>query len=44
MPEERVDGVTVVRDRKGAQRALQALYAHRDEYFACDTEVGGWVV
>ncbi len=44
LPEERVPGVTVVRDRKGAQRALQALYEHRDAYFACDTEVRGWLV
>lgn len=40
LPEiDHVEGVTVVRDRKTAARALEALYAHKDEFFACDTEV-----
>jgi len=40
LPEERVEGVTVVRDVKGARRAVEALYAHKDTFFAVDTEVG----
>ena len=40
LPEERVEGVTVVRDVKGARRAIQALYAHKNSFFAVDTEVG----
>jgi hypothetical protein len=32
--------VTVVRDVKGAKRALEALYAHQEAFFAVDTEVG----
>ncbi|KAM3568806.1 hypothetical protein VYU27_009076, partial [Nannochloropsis oceanica] len=39
LPEERVEGVTVVRDVKGARRAVEALYAHKDTFFAVDTEV-----
>jgi hypothetical protein len=35
-----VEGVTVVRDKKAARKALKALNKHRDQYFACDTEVG----
>jgi hypothetical protein len=35
-----VEGVTVVRDIKGARRAIEALYAHKDNFFAVDTEVG----
>lgn len=36
---DNVPGVTVVRDRKSAERALAALYKHKDAIFACDTEV-----
>lgn len=43
LPEERVEGVTVVRDVKGARRAIEAMYKHKDQYFACDTEVRGWL-
>jgi hypothetical protein len=36
---DRVEGVTVVKDRRSAMRALNALYRHKDQVFACDTEV-----
>ena len=29
-----------MRDNKGARRAIEALYAHKDHFFAVDTEVG----
>ena len=30
----------MVRDIKGARRAIEALYAHKVNFFAVDTEVG----
>lgn len=36
---EVVPGVTIVKDMASAVRAYEALYKHKNKYFACDTEV-----
>ncbi len=36
--EKKMKGVTVVNDKESAERVLKIILAHKDRYFACDTE------